>query len=78
MLSVSYPCKIFSIQANENQLHELLTEKAYPEMCWGLDRKTLRWHALETLEQPRCVHVRTTSLLMDDNVFAQVCIMSDH
>ena len=39
-----------------------------------MDRVTLRWKFLESLEHPRVVHIRTTKLMRDDQIFAQVTV----
>lgn len=63
-----------NISKNEDKLHELVTEKAYPEMVWKLDKKTVRWRFIESLEPARVVHVRTTDLLSKENVYAQLTV----
>ncbi|KAI0233971.1 putative 39S ribosomal protein L45, mitochondrial [Lamellibrachia satsuma] len=59
---------------NEDDLHELVTEKAYPEMIHKLDKKTLRWEFIKSLEPPRVVHLRTTHLISKENMYAQVTV----
>jgi len=43
-------------------------------MIHGLEKKTLTWKFLESIEAPRVMHIRTTSLLSDDNVYGQVTV----
>lgn len=62
------------IKNNEDRLHELVTEKAYPEMTWKLQDKSFRWKFIESLEPPRVVHVRTTEMMSKENLYAQVTV----
>ncbi|XP_029634515.1 probable 39S ribosomal protein L45, mitochondrial isoform X2 [Octopus sinensis] len=62
------------IKKNEDRLHELVTERAYPELTHGLDLKTCRWKFVGSLEPPRVVHVRVTELLSKENLYAQITI----
>ncbi|KAK2142744.1 hypothetical protein LSH36_919g01007 [Paralvinella palmiformis] len=59
---------------NETRLHELVTERAYPEMIWKLDKKTVHWEYITGLEPPRVVHVRSVDALSKDNVYGQVTV----
>ena len=43
-------------------------------MVHGLDRQTLRWKFVQSLESPRVVHVRTTEMLSKENLYAQVTV----
>lgn len=63
-----------NIEKNQERLHDLVTERAFPEMVHGLDTKTLRWKFVQSLESPRVVHVRTTEILGKDNLYAQVTV----
>ncbi|XP_076437207.1 large ribosomal subunit protein mL45-like [Babylonia areolata] len=62
------------LKKNQERLHDLVTEKAFPEMVHGLDTKTVRWQFVQSLESPRVVHVRTTEMLSKDNLYAQVTV----
>jgi len=62
------------IKKNEDRLHELVSEKAYPEITWKLEKRTFRWKYVEALEVPRVVHVRTTDMLSKQNLYAQVTV----
>ncbi|KAH9524303.1 39S ribosomal protein L45, mitochondrial [Bulinus truncatus] len=59
---------------NQERLHELVTEKAFPEMVHGLEHKTMIWSIVETVEPPKVVHIRTEEMITDDNIFAQVTV----
>lgn len=63
-----------NVKENQKRLHELLTEKAYPEMVWKLERKTLRWAYVSSTEAARVVHVRTTEMLSKENIYAQITV----
>lgn len=59
---------------DSDKLHDLITERAYPEMVLGLKNKTIGWNFIESLEPPRVVHIRTTDILTKDNIYAQVTV----
>ncbi|KAL8599772.1 hypothetical protein ACOMHN_040482 [Nucella lapillus] len=62
------------LKKNQERLHDLVTEKAFPEMVHGLDTKTVRWQFVQSLDSPRVVHVRTTEMMNKDNLYAQVTV----
>ncbi|KAL3837178.1 hypothetical protein ACJMK2_022553 [Sinanodonta woodiana] len=62
------------VKKNEKRLLELVTEKVYPEMTFGLDNKTLHWKFVESIEPPRVVHIRTNPMITKDNVYAQMTV----
>ena len=43
-------------------------------MIHKLDKKTLRWEFIKSLEPPRVVHLRTTHLISKENMYAQVTV----
>ncbi|XP_055950532.1 probable 39S ribosomal protein L45, mitochondrial [Argiope bruennichi] len=57
---------------DEDRLHDLVTEKAFPEMIENTKNKTIVWKFIQQLEAPRIVHIRTTELVNKSNIFAQV------
>jgi len=59
---------------NEDALHDLVTEKAFPEMVWKLEKKTFKWEFIESIEPPRVVHVRTTEMLNKENIVGQITV----
>jgi len=59
---------------DEDKLHELVTERCYPEMTEGMKLKTIRWSFIESLELPRVVHARCTDVLSKENVYGQLTI----
>lgn len=59
---------------NEPRLQELVTERAYPEMLYNTELKTMHWQFLKSLEPPRVVQVRCTDLVTKENIFAQVTV----
>ncbi|GIY80443.1 probable 39S ribosomal protein L45, mitochondrial [Caerostris extrusa] len=60
------------IWKNEEKLHDLVTEKAFPEMMENIKNKTIVWKFIEQLEHARIVHVRVTDMVSRENLFAQV------
>ena len=44
-------------------LHEYVTEKIYPEMKYNVERKTVFWQFIKSLEPPRAVSVRVMDVL---------------
>uniref|UniRef100_A0A2P2HZI2 Large ribosomal subunit protein mL45 n=1 Tax=Hirondellea gigas TaxID=1518452 RepID=A0A2P2HZI2_9CRUS len=61
-------------EEDDDKLHELITERAYPLMTHETKNKTLRWQFIETIEQPRAVHARVTDVISKENLFAQITI----
>ncbi|CAL1536748.1 unnamed protein product [Lymnaea stagnalis] len=59
---------------NQERLHELVTEKAFPEMVHGLENKTMHWSIVETVEPTKVVHIRTEEMIAAENLFAQITI----
>ena len=43
-------------------------------MMHNVERKTMRWQFIKSLEPPRTVHVRTADVLTKANLFAQVTV----
>ncbi|KFQ12354.1 hypothetical protein N330_08336, partial [Leptosomus discolor] len=59
---------------NKQKLHSLVTERCYPEMVRGNRYKTIRWSFVESLEPPRVVHVRCSSIVNRGNLYGQVTV----
>jgi len=59
---------------NKYKLREFVTERAYPEMMHNTKDKTVVWKFLMSLEPPRVVHARCTSLIDKENMFGQVTV----
>ncbi|RZF36389.1 hypothetical protein LSTR_LSTR002985 [Laodelphax striatellus] len=59
---------------DKNNLIQYLTERAYPEALYNIDRKTVHWKFLNSIEPPRVVHARHTSLITKENYFAQLTV----
>ncbi|KAH9368270.1 hypothetical protein HPB48_013465 [Haemaphysalis longicornis] len=57
---------------DEDRLHELVTEHCYPIMMKNIERKTLRWQFVRSLEPPRAVHIRCTDMVSKENLFGQI------
>ncbi|KAK3890740.1 hypothetical protein Pcinc_005314 [Petrolisthes cinctipes] len=62
------------IKLDEDRLHQLVTERAYPGVVHEVKHKTVRWQFVKSLEPPRVVHVRCTNMITKENVFAQVTV----
>lgn len=61
-------------QRDKYKLREFVTERAYPEMMHNTHDKTIRWKFLKSLEPPRLVHARCTTLIDKENAFGQVTV----
>ncbi|NXC45476.1 RM45 protein, partial [Penelope pileata] len=59
---------------DKQKLHSLVTERCYPDMVRGNRYKTIRWSFVESLEPPRVVQVRYTSVLNQGNLYGQVTV----
>ncbi|XP_064644511.1 large ribosomal subunit protein mL45-like isoform X2 [Lineus longissimus] len=62
------------VKKNEMRLHDLVTEKAYPDMTHTLTKRTFRWRFIESIEPPHVVHIRCTEMLAKTNLYAQVTV----
>jgi len=58
----------------EKDLLEFVTEKVYPEMLAGVQRKSMYWEFVKSLEPPRVVQVRCEDFLAEGNSFGQVTV----
>ena len=61
-------------EKKKDEIQKYITEKLYPEMYCNLENKRIIWRFLKSLEPARIVHARTTTLISDTNVFAQVTV----
>lgn len=59
---------------DKHRLHELVTERVYPEMMHNVRDKTIHWKFLKSLEPPRVVHARCTDIVTKENIFGQVTV----
>ena len=59
---------------DEKRLHQLATEKAFPEMTNNTKGKSIYWDFVKSLEPPHVVQVRCQDVLSKNNVFAQVTV----
>lgn len=55
-------------------IREFVTERAYPEILHNVRDKTIRWKWICNVELPRVVHARTTHIVTNENIFAQVTV----
>lgn len=59
---------------DEKRLHQLATEKAFPEMIHNTKNKSIYWEFIKSLEAPHVVQVRCEEVLAKGNLFAQVTV----
>lgn len=57
-------------------MHLVLTSffVAFQDMVRGNRYKTIRWSFVESLEPPRVVHIRCTSIVNQGNLYGQVTV----
>ncbi|XP_014663330.1 PREDICTED: probable 39S ribosomal protein L45, mitochondrial [Priapulus caudatus] len=70
-VEISLTAKIKSV---EDKLHELVTERAFPDLTLDLSEKTIRWKWIESLEPPTVTHVRQTDIITKENIYGQVTV----
>merc|ERR1712083_939207 len=56
------------------KLHQLATEKAYPEMTHNIKGKSIYWDFIKSLEPPKVVQVRVQDIAQKGNMFGQVTV----
>jgi len=61
-------------EKREKDLLKYATEKVYPEMLAGIDKKSMYWKFVKSLEPPKVVHARIEDFLKEGNSFAQVTV----
>jgi len=61
-------------EKREKELHQYVTEHAYPQMVHQLEAKTIYWDYIKALEPPQVVQVRTNEVLQKNNIFSQVTL----
>lgn len=59
---------------DEKRLHQLATEKVFPEMINNTKGKSIYWEFVKSLEPPHVVQVRCQDVISKSNVFAQVTV----
>lgn len=59
---------------DDDRLHDLVTEKCFPEMTDNVKNKTIRWKFIQSLEPSRIVQVRCQDLMSKEHVFGQVTV----
>lgn len=62
------------LKKNKNRLHDLCTMNAYDMMTHNLDRQTLKWEFVESIEPPKVVHVTCEELFVKEIYMAQVTV----
>nr|CAH7719246.1 unnamed protein product [Callosobruchus chinensis] len=61
-------------EKNKDDLIEVVTERAMPEVIHNIENKTIRWRYIKDIELPRVVHARCTHIITNDNMFAQLTV----
>lgn len=59
---------------DRTKLTQFVTEKLYPEMLYNIENKIIKWEFVKSLEPARVVHARSTNLITETNLFAQVTV----
>lgn len=59
---------------NFEKLRDYVTEKVHGEMNHNIKNKQIRWTFIESLEPPRIVRARTTSVGAKENLYAQLTV----
>ncbi|KAK7081154.1 39S ribosomal protein L45, mitochondrial [Halocaridina rubra] len=59
---------------DEDKLHQLVTERAYPIVTNESKNKTIRWQFIKSVEPASVVHARTTEVITKENIFAQITV----
>ncbi|ERE67575.1 39S ribosomal protein L45 [Cricetulus griseus] len=62
------------LASDHDRLHTLVTEHCFPDMVWDLKYKTVRWSFVESLEPAQVVHVRSSGLVNQSNLYGQVTV----
>ncbi|KAM9296717.1 large ribosomal subunit protein mL45 [Gastrophryne carolinensis] len=61
-------------QFDRHKLHQLVTERCYPEMVRGNRYRTIRWSFIESIEPARVVQVRCPEMVTKGNLYGQVTV----
>lgn len=59
---------------DKDNIIDVVTERAYPEVMNNIENKTIRWKYLKDLELPRVVYARCTDIISKENIFSQVTV----
>lgn len=59
---------------DKENIIDVITERAFPEVMHNTKNKTIRWKYLKEIELPRIVQARSTQVITQDNIFAQVTV----
>ncbi|XP_004707484.1 39S ribosomal protein L45, mitochondrial [Echinops telfairi] len=60
--------------SDHDRLHTLVTEHCFPDMVCDLQYKTVRWSFVESLNPPRVVQVRCSSMVNQTNMYGQITV----
>lgn len=59
---------------DKDDIINVVTERAYPEVMNNLENKTIRWKYIKDIELPRVVYARCTDIISKENLFAQITV----
>ncbi|CAH1163569.1 unnamed protein product [Phaedon cochleariae] len=59
---------------DKDNLIDVVTERAYPEVLHNVENKTIRWKYIKDIELPRIVQARCTDVISRENIFGQVTV----
>lgn len=59
---------------DKDNIINVITERAYPEVMNNLENKTIRWKYIKDIELPRVVYARCTDIITKENIFSQVTV----
>lgn len=62
------------LEYTEHEILKYVTEKALPDMLFRTENKTIKWKLLQSLEEPKVVHVTTAPGLNPGILFGQVTV----
>lgn len=74
MICILSNCENNSDLEIEDEIFDFVTEKAYAEIVHNIERKTICWKVMKTLEEPYCVRVRCEKGMDGTDLWAQVTI----
>jgi len=61
-------------ERRHKELHEHVTEFAYPNMVHNVESKTIFWQYIKALEPPTVVQIRNAEILAQENLFSQITV----
>ncbi|KAJ8930534.1 hypothetical protein NQ314_016647 [Rhamnusium bicolor] len=62
------------VARDKDNIIDVITERAYPEVMHNLENKTIRWKYIKDVELPRVVQARCTDIITKENIFGQITV----